>query len=515
MSNHEVHDRVLAFIDDSNGDDFSELALAVFRHQFEMISVYQRYCEQEGRSPASVNDWRLIPPVPMLAFKRGQLCCAEPLRVFLTTGTTEGEDSRGRHSMPDLRLYRSAAIRGMRQFLFPDVDRIRILSLVPSARERPESSLGQMVDWAMESYGEKGSLQLCPDGDIDVLRLVEELHRSEQDGQPLCLMATTAGLIGIIDHCRDTGQVFRLPHSSRIMDTGGPKGATRILSTKGLLQALWRNFAVPGYFCVNEYGMTELSSQYYDNVIATRNDGVFIGRSKKGPHWLKTLVLDPTDLSEAPPGEEGLLCHFDLANAGTALAVLTEDIGKSPAMEDSKSSVVPEEPKPADAPSQPNDWPPRRSPLAAEHSGVVACVLLEFPEPIPLAMARGPEIAVEVASDFAPVDALGRNHDIDLCSGHVESAVDDHIGIHLEVIEDLFDDAGISCESLSHLVDVLKPISTLLSDPEMISAEELEFVDVVPHCQRRVPFPTRTLSLRSPSIILSSTHVRSRLISSY
>jgi hypothetical protein len=28
-----------------------------------------------------------------------------------------------------------------------------------------------------------------------------------------------------------------------------------------------------------------------------------------------------------PAEEEGILCHVDLANAGTAVAVLTEDIG--------------------------------------------------------------------------------------------------------------------------------------------------------------------------------------------
>jgi len=92
---------------------------------------------------------------------------------------------------------------------------------------------------------------------------------------------------------------------------------------------VWATFAIPGYFCVNEYGMAELSSQFYDNVIADR----FAGRHRKrflvGPHWARTLVLDPQSLTPSEPGARGLLCHFDLANAGTALAVLTEDVGRT------------------------------------------------------------------------------------------------------------------------------------------------------------------------------------------
>jgi hypothetical protein len=38
-------------------------------------------------------------------------------------------------------------------------------------------------------------------------------------------------------------------------------------------------------------------------------------------------VLDPNTLLPLPTGEPGLLCHYDLANAGSVMAVLTEDMG--------------------------------------------------------------------------------------------------------------------------------------------------------------------------------------------
>ena len=65
-------------------------------------------------------------------------------------------------------------------------------------------------------------------------------------------------------------KTFALPSSSRIMDTGGNKGKGRPLSRKGYLQSCWKYLKVAGYYCVNEYGMTEMASQFYDHVLYNR-----------------------------------------------------------------------------------------------------------------------------------------------------------------------------------------------------------------------------------------------------
>jgi hypothetical protein len=285
-------------------------------------------CEQRGATPATVIDWRAIPPVPTLAFKHVELHCATPQRTFLTTGTTQGSEQRGRHALPDLRLYHAAALGGLQAFLFPDVETLPILSLIPSHRVRPESSLAQMVDWAIERFGSTGSGSFATADRLDFEGFADALRQSERDGRPVCIMTTTGALIRFFDRCRDAGWAFRLPHSSRLMDTGGTKGASRPMSRRGILQAIWNIFAIPGYFVANEYGMTELSSQLYDNVIRDRYQGRGTHRALAGPHWLRTLVLDPGSLRELGQGEPGVLCHIDLANAGTAAAVLTEDIGR-------------------------------------------------------------------------------------------------------------------------------------------------------------------------------------------
>lgn len=326
---HAVHEEILGFIDDGARNKFEDLALAAFAHQFDSIDPYRRFCLARGRTPDSVHDWPEIPPVPIQAFKQVDLCCGTPQRTFFSTGTTQGPGRRSRHCMPDLRLYRRSAVAGLRSFLFPDVDRVRIISLIHSAGPRPDSSLAQMVAWAIEGFGDSGSGYVVGDQGIEFDRLVGLLRDTEQTGQLCGLMTTTAALIHVLDYARDHGLSFRLPHGSRLMDTGGDKGAPRHLSRNGILHACWATFAIPGYFCVNEYGMTELSSQYYDNVIANRVKGMHARRAKIGPHWVRTLVLDPDSLLPVPVGSRGLLCHYDLANAGSAVAVLSEDVGRA------------------------------------------------------------------------------------------------------------------------------------------------------------------------------------------
>lgn len=322
-----LYDRVLAFIADAKADSFEALALAVFAHQFAGCQTYRAYCEQRGQTPNTVDDWQHIPAVPIVAFKHADLWCGTPQRIFLSSGTTVGPTLRSRHGMPDLRLYRHSALAGLRRFLLPDTPRLRLLSLIPSAREQTRSSLAQMADWALEEYGDTGSDHVAGVDGLDYERLVDALHAAERDGAPVGLLTTTAALIRVFDFARAEGLVFRLPHGSRLMDTGGDKGAPRHLSRNGLLHAAWSTFAIPGYFCVNEYGMAELSSQYYDSVIADRVQGRHAARRKLAPHWARVLVLDADTLAPAAPGARGLLCHIDLANAGSMMAVLSEDVG--------------------------------------------------------------------------------------------------------------------------------------------------------------------------------------------
>ena len=73
--------------------------------------------------------------------------------------------------------------------------------------------------------------------------------------------------------------------------------------------------------CINMYGMTELSTQFYDDGSAT------LPSVKSGPHWIRTRVLEPLSGQELPTGQQGILAHCDLANFNSVTTILTEDVG--------------------------------------------------------------------------------------------------------------------------------------------------------------------------------------------
>jgi hypothetical protein len=111
------------------------------------------------------------------------------------------------------------------------------------------------------------------------------------------------------------------------MDTGGNKGKGRAISRNGFLQSCWKYLKVAGYYCVNEYGMTEMASQFYDNVLYNRFRQSNEPRYKIGPPWVRTVVVDPETLTAVPTGQTGLLRHYDLANVGSVMAIQTDDLG--------------------------------------------------------------------------------------------------------------------------------------------------------------------------------------------
>jgi len=304
-------------------DDFEPWALRVFVHQFERNLPYRQLCERRGVTPATIASWTDVPPVPTRAFRHTALVCGAPEAEFRTSGTTSDGSARGRHLIPRLSLYRTAALATFRRFVLPDDARLHCLALLPPPEVTPDSSLVRMCAWVGEA--------LCTETDwlagaagLDVERLAARLAELERAGESLLLLGPTAGFARLFE----TERAFRLGPASRVMDTGGAKGMARPLSRPGFLRACWNRLGVAGYFCVGEYGMTELCSQRYESVLADR----FAGRSLAprrlvGPPWLRTRVLDPDTLAEVPTGRPGLLCHHDLANAGSVAVVLTEDLG--------------------------------------------------------------------------------------------------------------------------------------------------------------------------------------------
>lgn len=311
-----------------DADDFDALALRVFQHQVEENAMYGSFVRHRLGSPAAVERWEDIPPVPARAFKEFPLITGNPGNVrltFRTSGTT-GHGRRGQHHVQDPELYRASLLPTFQRHLIPEDEPISMASLVPPSALAPHSSLGFMVDEVMRRWGAPGSGHFAhPDAGV----LVPALHRALEgfagDGKPVLLMGTAFAFVHWMDAMVAKGWRIELPAGSRIMETGGFKGRSREVSREELYGGLEERLGIPTLRMVNEYGMTELLSQFYEPMLVPDDPGP--PRRHVAPPWLRTQILHPEGLQPVPQGEAGLLCHLDLANLDSVACVLTEDLG--------------------------------------------------------------------------------------------------------------------------------------------------------------------------------------------
>jgi hypothetical protein len=109
------------------------------------------------------------------------------------------------------------------------------------------------------------------------------------------------------------------------METGGTKGRSRELAREELYRRAASILNLRTDRIVNEYGMTEMSSQFYDRTEGGRAVDPVARRIKVPPAWVRSFVLDPVTLGPVAPGQTGLLAHIDLANLDSCAFLMTGD----------------------------------------------------------------------------------------------------------------------------------------------------------------------------------------------
>jgi acyl-CoA synthetase (AMP-forming)/AMP-acid ligase II len=305
---------------------FARLALELFAFQFGHCPPYRAFCERRGATPERVGDWRTIPAVPTAAFKEVALRCFPPesaVRVFRTSGTTGAR--RGELYLDTLELYEASLLPSFRRSLLPELPagaRARILALAPPPEQAPDSSLTHMFATAIAAFGAPGSGFFV---DAGVLRERELLAALEAAGDGPCLLAgTTFAFVHLVDGLAAREARLALPDSLRVMETGGPKGRSRTVTRGELHAELEARLGVPAARIVNQYGMTELASQFYDSTLAEPGTP----RRKLGPPWARVVIVDPEAGGPAAPGEPGAIVVHDLANTGGVAAIRTADLGR-------------------------------------------------------------------------------------------------------------------------------------------------------------------------------------------
>ncbi len=320
-----IIDETLAFIakEGSSDDEFNRQALRLYAHQYQWNLPFQRFCRQRGKTLRNVRNWREIPAVPINAFKELTLACQPPSadeRVFMTSGTTRGH-LKGRHHHPSLAVYDLSMERNFAQRVLRLPGRIRMGILFPTEVLLPNSSLAHYLALALRAFGSADSdYFLGPDG-LDAARLVAALGQAEQSGEPYALLGASDAFLPLIDRLRQSGRAFALPAGSWVLDTGGFKGHTRQLPLSDFYAQLSAALGIEPSRCINMYGMTELSTQFYDDGNQTQP------AVKSGPHWIRSMLVEPLGGNEVAHGERGLLVHCDLANFNSVSTILTEDVG--------------------------------------------------------------------------------------------------------------------------------------------------------------------------------------------
>ena len=324
-----LHARIRAFIESTLHEPSAgqasltatrdALLLTLADYQRAHVAPYARFSTQRlgGRDIVSVDD---VPALPTDAFRFARISSREPsedVRTFCSSGTTH--EARSSHALADLSLYDAAARAAARHALFPDHDQMALIVLAPHERELPDSSLSYML-----------------------ARFVEWFEHASAAHMPVALLGTSFAFVHAIDALHE--RRFALPDGSRIMQTGGFKGRSREVEPDEMRRLLSDTFAIAPDLIVAEYGMTELSSQLYDDSLRTRVLGRedLHTRDRGGPStelrprprrlwappWVRVSVVHPETLRPLPPGERGLVRIDDLANLDSVAFIQTSDLGE-------------------------------------------------------------------------------------------------------------------------------------------------------------------------------------------
>ena len=307
-------------------EPFDLLACDVARHQAANIEGYARLCRARGVDVATLAAAADIPAVPTDAFKVTRVAtfgADETLATFRTSGTTIG--TRGEHVLRDVSTYDAAAVAFGRRWLARDLAQpVPVVVLGPSPEQAPDSSLVHMCAAFVKAFGHPApsstTYLIDADGVLDIAAFDERVAIALARVEPMLILGTSFAFVHFVDA---VGQAsFDLPRGSRVMQTGGYKGRSREVPPDVLRADLARVFDLDVRAIVGEYGMTELSSQFYERTLFDEQAPLGVYAE---PPWARVVPVDPDTLAPVAEGAVGIAKILDLMNVDSAVAVLTQD----------------------------------------------------------------------------------------------------------------------------------------------------------------------------------------------
>ena len=287
-------------------EEFRDMTLQIFRHQFEHNPVYRSFCDLLYKHPSEVHELKQIPFLPIQFFKSHEVISSrEPIaETFTSSGTTGSITSK--HLVTDISVYERSYREGFHHF-YGGIEEYIVLALLPNYLEREGSSLIYMVNDLIEkSKNPESGFYLN-----NLEELAQKLIHLDGKGEKILLIGVTFALLDLIEK-----QQFQLQNTI-VMETGGMKGRRKEITREELHKLLTQGFGVSTIH--SEYGMTELLSQGY-----SKGNGVF-----ECPPWMKIFPRDTEDaLTVLDTQQTGGLNVIDLANYNSCSFIATQDLGK-------------------------------------------------------------------------------------------------------------------------------------------------------------------------------------------
>ena len=308
----EWHDKIFSV--GQNG--FQELALEIFRFQYQQNPVYASFVNALGIDPATVDHIERIPFLPISFFKTDKIKTGKfnANLVFESSGTTQTINSS--HHVKDSSIYIESFTRTFGNNYGP-INEWCILGLLPSYLEKGNSSLVYMVDSLIKQSQHPQSGTYL----YEFEKLNDTLVSLEDAGQQTLLIGVTYALLDF------AGQFPMHLNHTTIMETGGMKGRRKEMTRMEVHEQLKKAFGKKEIH--SEYGMTELLSQAY-----AKKEGRY-----QCPPWMKVMIRDEEDPLTVRSLEFGVQSNkletlagainiIDLANVYSCSFIATDDVGR-------------------------------------------------------------------------------------------------------------------------------------------------------------------------------------------
>ena len=287
--------------------DFEQMALKVFRFQFDNNEVYRKWAELTGKEKGDVSALSEIPFLPIEFFKSHQVISYPSQEkedvIFTSSNTTSQIPSR--HFVKHVQVYRDSYLKTFSLF-FGDVKSYCIIALLPGYLDRQGSSLVYMCNDLIAKSGHPHSGFYLRNLD-ELISVIETL---KQNKQKTILIGVSYALLDLAE------KGIVLNDDFTVMETGGMKGTRKEMLKEELHAVLKTKFDVKAI--AGEYGMTELLSQAYA-----------VKEGKFGmPPWMKVFIRDVNDpYTYMTDGKTGGVNVIDLANVYSCSFIATKDLG--------------------------------------------------------------------------------------------------------------------------------------------------------------------------------------------